>query len=250
MNTRRTHAAPAPEAAPMVAYLRVSTQRQGRSGLGLNAQREAVERYAAASGGRIVAEYVETESGTLAERPELHKAIGHARRAKAKLVIARIDRLSRNVAFLAALMDSGLDFVAVDNPHANPLTVHILAAVAQYEAKAIAERTRLALQAAKARGQKLGSHRPGHWDDPKRQQARRAGAAKGNQRSAKVRAQRAREAVADLLPTMQAMRAEGQSYAAIAEALNAQGQQTPRGCAWKPASVQRALSRAEAPAAA
>src|SRR4051795_2710509 len=131
-----------------VAYYRVSTQKQGASGLGLDAQRKAVADYL--NGGRwsLVAEFTEIESGKRNDRPELAKALATCKRQKAKLVIAKLDRLSRNLAFIATLMDSGVEFIAVDNPHANKLTIHILAAVAQHEREMIAQRTREALQAA------------------------------------------------------------------------------------------------------
>ena len=131
-----------------IAYFRVSTDRQGKSGLGLEAQREAVLAYLNGGSWTMVAEFTEIESGKHADRPQLAAALAACKKHKAKLVIAKLDRLSRNLAFIATLMDSGVEFVAVDNPHANKLTVHILAAVAQYEREAIAQRTRDALQAA------------------------------------------------------------------------------------------------------
>src|SRR2546428_4213436 len=139
-----------------VAYFRVSTDKQGKSGLGLEAQREAVLTYL--DGGRwsLVQEFVEVESGKRNDRPELTAALAACKKHKAKLVIAKLDRLSRNLAFIATLMDSGVEFVAVDNPHANRLTLHILAAVAEHERHMIADRTKAALQAAKARGIRLG----------------------------------------------------------------------------------------------
>ena len=146
-----------------VAYYRVSTERQGRSGLGLEGQRAAVAAYAKQVGATMLAEYTEVESGKRADRPELAKALPHAKRSKATLLVAKLDRLARNVAFLSAVMDSGVDFIACDNPHANRLTIHILAAVAEDEARRISDRTKAALGAAKARGTKLGSARPGHW---------------------------------------------------------------------------------------
>src|SRR6202047_3345945 len=147
-----------PHFGKFVAYFRVSTDRQGKSGLGLEAQREAVMSYL--NGGRwtLTAEFTEVESGKRSDnRPELEKAIAACKRLKAKLVIAKLDRLSRNLAFIAALMESGVEFLAVDIPHANKLTVHILAAVAQHEREMISERTKAALQAAKKRGQRLGN---------------------------------------------------------------------------------------------
>ena len=135
-----------------VAYFRVSTDKQGKSGLGLEAQRKAVEDYLNGGTWSLVGKFTEIESGKRNERPELVKALAVCKRQKAKLVIAKLDRLSRNLAFIATLMDSGVEFVAVDNPHANKLTVHILAAVAQHEREMIAQRTKDAVQAAKARG--------------------------------------------------------------------------------------------------
>jgi DNA invertase Pin-like site-specific DNA recombinase len=140
-----------------VAYYRVSTERQGTSGLGLEAQQKAVRDYLNGGAWELCAEHIEVESGKNAERPELAKALEACRRHKARLVIARLDRLSRNLAFVATLMDAGVEFTAVDNPHANKLTVHILAAVAQHEREMISERTTAALQAAKARGVRLGN---------------------------------------------------------------------------------------------
>jgi DNA invertase Pin-like site-specific DNA recombinase len=118
-----------------VAYYRVSTDRQGRSGLGLEAQRETVRRYLAVAGGTLGAEHIEVESGRRSDRPELQKALAICRRQKAKLVIAKLDRLSRNVAFIAAIMDSAVEFVACDNPHATRLTLHILAAVSDLKSE-------------------------------------------------------------------------------------------------------------------
>jgi predicted site-specific integrase-resolvase len=138
-----------------VAYYRVSTERQGTSGLGLEAQQKAVRDYLNGTAWELVAEHIEIESGKRADRPELVKALEACKRHKARLVIAKLDRLSRNLAFVATLMDAGVEFTAVDNPHANKLTVHILAAVAQHEREMISERTTAALQAAKARGVRL-----------------------------------------------------------------------------------------------
>ena len=131
-----------------VAYYRVSTDRQGVSGLGLEAQRRAVADFAAGRGG-ILAEFTEVESGRKNDRPELRAALAACQRERAILVIAKLDRLARNVAFIAGLMESGVEFVAVDMPQANRLTIHILAAVAEHEREMISQRTRAALQAAK-----------------------------------------------------------------------------------------------------
>src|ERR1700679_1485465 len=131
-----------------VSYLRVSTQRQGKSGLGLEAQREAVSGYLNGGKWTLVSEIVEVESGKRADRPELAKALSLCRLHRATLLVAKLDRLARNVAFIPALMESGGKFGGVDLPQANELTVH---SMAEYEAKAISARTKAALQAAKAR---------------------------------------------------------------------------------------------------
>jgi DNA invertase Pin-like site-specific DNA recombinase len=230
----------------IVAYFRVSTRKQADSGLGLEGQQAAVESYARHTGSRIVASYQEVESGKRADRPALARALAHAKRSMATLVVAKLDRLSRNVAFLAAVMDSGVDFVAVDNPAANRLTLHILSAVAEAEAKAISERTRAALAAAKARGTLLGSARPGHWKG--REQTRLDGLARGRGIAAKAISEAAREAYADLMPCILEMRTKGATLQEIADELNQQGHTTRRGKAWNPVQVGRVLERAEAAA--
>src|SRR3954470_682484 len=139
-----------------VAYYRVSTDKQGRSGLGLDAQREAVRAFLDGKGWPPVAEFVEVESGKRKDRPKLTEAMAACRLYGATLVIAKLDRLARNVAFVSALMESGVEFVAADFPQANRLTIHILAAVAEHEAEMVSKRTKDALAAAKARGQRLG----------------------------------------------------------------------------------------------
>src|SRR5215218_3176352 len=150
---------PKSSARRFVAYYRVSTDRQGKSGLGLEAQQKAVLDYLDGGKWELVETFTEVESGKRADRPELAKALEACRRHKATLVIAKLDRLSRNLAFIATLMDSSRDFVAVDNPHATRLTLHILAAVAEHEREMISARTKAALQAAKARGKRLGNPR-------------------------------------------------------------------------------------------
>lgn len=226
----------------LVSYLRVSTRKQGASGLGLEAQRAAVAEYAKREGLRVVAEYVEVESGKKAARPELAKALNHCRAAKACLVVAKLDRLARNVAFLSALMEAGLDFVALDNEHANKFTLHVLAAVAEQEARATSERTKAALAAAKRRGVLLGSSRPGHW---KGLEAKRlAGARRGVRRAAELRTQAARQhngmAVAEALQ----LRGKGLSWFEIAEVLNQKGLVTRRGNNWSKSSVFMAVRAA------
>jgi DNA invertase Pin-like site-specific DNA recombinase len=211
-----------------VAYYRVSTDRQGRSGLGLEAQQKAVRDYLDGGAWEIVAEFVEIESGKRADRPELARALDACRKHKARLVIAKLDRLSRNLAFIATLMDSGVEFVAVDNPHANKLTIHILAAVAEHEREAISERTKAALAAAKARGTKLGT------PDPAGAVARMGEA---------LRAQTARFA-ANVLPIIREVQAAGYKSAnAIAGQLNARKVATARGGRWTHVQVRQIINR-------
>ena len=227
--------------AGIIAYFRVSTKKQGESGLGLEGQEAAVEAHAQQTGVPIISRYVEVETGKRADRPELAKALAHARRSKGTLVVAKLDRLARNVAFLSALMDSTVPFVACDNPHATRLTLHILAAVAEAEAVAISQRTKAALAAYKARGGKLGSARPGHWEG--REEARLAGLEKARTVAGKTLRKKADEAYGDLLPDMKTMRTDGLSLQAIADKLNAQGHTTRRGKPWTPMQVSRVVAR-------
>lgn len=228
----------------MIAYHRVSTKKQGLSGLGLDAQKEAVAAHVAAHGCALIATYTEIETGKkddLDNRPELRKAIAHAKRSKATLVVAKLDRLSRSVAVIATMLADGkVKFIACDNPEANELTVHILAAVAQQEVKAISKRTKEALAAAKARGQLLGASLP--QCRKLTPQARRKGAAA----AADVHRKSADEAYADLEDWMLAQRAKGLTLQAIADALNADGQTTRRGKPWNHMQVSRVLARFEA----
>ncbi len=225
----------------IVAYYRVSTRKQGESGLGLEGQKTAVQEYAGRSKAKIVREYVEIESGKRSDRPELEKALAHAKRSKATLVVAKLDRLARNYAFLSALMEAKADFVACDNPTANKLTIQILAAVAEHEADAISQRTKTALAAAKARGVKLGSARPGHWKG--REKARLAGALKASKRAVEVRREAAQEAYTDIYPAIAQMHSDGLSLRKIAGRLNDMGHVTRRGKPWNPVQVSVVLNR-------
>jgi DNA invertase Pin-like site-specific DNA recombinase len=221
----------------LVAYYRVSTERQGQSGLGLEAQVAAVEGYARASGASVLRSYREVESGKRNDRPELQKALADCKRSRARLVIAKLDRLARNVAFTATLMDGTVDFVACDNPHANRLTIHILAAVAEDEARRISERTRAALAALKARGGRLGAARPGG------RQLSEADRRKGREQAAVATKALADAAYADLAPTIAELRAEGMPLRGIADRLNDMGHSTRRGLAWNAVQVMRVLRR-------
>lgn len=191
----------------IVAYYRVSTKKQGQSGLGLDAQKSQVEAFSQHNHGKVIGEYTEVETGKNSDRPKLRDALAHARLNKATLVVAKLDRLSRNVAFTSALMESGVEFVACDNPHATKLTIHILAAVAENEARATSTRTKDALAAAKAKGKKLGSARPGHWDGIEHKR----GWKKGAKNSAKLRTQRAKSMYAFLVPTLLQMESEAEA---------------------------------------
>jgi DNA invertase Pin-like site-specific DNA recombinase len=220
-----------------VAYYRVSTDKQGKSGLGLEAQREAVSRHLNGGQWTLSAEYTEIESGKDNSRPELHKAIRAAKLYGAKLIIAKLDRLARNVAFVSNLMESGVEFIAVDFPQANRLTIHILAAVAEHEAAMISQRTKAALAAAKARGKVLGGNRGVVIDDD----ARKASAA--------VRAAKAHDRASDIIPVIDELRGSGvTSLGAIARELTARKVPTARGLTtWTPAGVSRVLERVSAP---
>lgn len=225
------------EISRIVAYYRVSTEGQGRSGLGLEAQREAVAGLCEMRGWQIVAEFTEVESGKRNDRPELSAALHRAKVTGAALVVAKLDRLSRNIAFLTALQESGTSFVAADMPEANELTVHIMAAVAQAERKAISKRTCEALAAAKARGTRLGN--------PNGAAALRR-AAKGNGAAIDAVRGNAAARAADYAPIVADIRAAGLvSLPAIAMELNARGIVTARGGNWHPSSVRNLLQRIE-----
>jgi DNA invertase Pin-like site-specific DNA recombinase len=224
-----------------IGYIRVSTKRQGRSGLGLEAQQQALAEYQREHGGRVLATYREVESGKHADnRPELGKAIAHAKRSGAKLVLAKLDRCSRDAAFLLTLQNSGLPMVFLDLPGANEFTIGVMALVAQHEARLISTRTKDALAAYKRRGGKLGAQLPQcrNLTDKAR--------AKGRRTASKVISERARNAYADLLPSMLEWRQAGLSQQAIADRLNAEGQTTRRGQPWNQVQVMRVLDRASA----
>lgn len=217
-----------------VAYYRVSTAKQGRSGLGIDAQRKAVMDYLNGGAWELAGEFVEVESGKLDARPKLEQALALCELTGATLVVAKLDRLSRNVAFLATLQESGARFIAADMPEANELTIHIMAAVAQAERKAISRRTKEALAAAKARGVKLGGSR-GNPDDLR----------KGPEASARARAAASQNRADKVMRQIAAIRARGAtSLREIATALNAAGITTPRGGEWQAAQVKRVLDQA------
>lgn len=216
-----------------VAYYRVSTQAQGRSGLGLEAQRAAVLQYL--RGALPLAEYTEIESGKVNSRPELARAMQHCRLTGATLVIAKLDRLSRNAAFLLSLRDSGIAFIAADMPDANALTVGILALIAQHEREQISARTKAALAAARARGARLGN--------PNGTAAiRRAG--KGNAAALAARRSRLIRRARELAALVAETRHLGVS--GMADEFNRRGIRTPRGGQWHRTSIKRLLKTLDA----
>lgn len=215
-----------------VSYLRVSTKGQGESGLGLEGQRAAVNRFLSGGASELVQEVVEVESGKRNDRPKLAEALRLCRVYNAKLLIAKLDRLSRNVYFISSLMESGVRFVAVDMPQATDMTIHILASVAQGEAKAISDRTRVALAAARARGTQLGGLRENSASIHEQ----------GTARSIAVRRERAVKRAMDLMPVIEQAKAEGAAtLTAIASVLNARRIPAPRGGAWSTIQLRRVL---------
>src|SRR5262245_61875963 len=222
-----------------VAYYRVSTQRQGRSGLGLEAQRDAVRALVARNGGRLLEEITEIESGKRSDRPELRRAICRAKVSGARLIIAKLDRLSRNASFLLALRDSGVQFIAADLPNADETIVGIMAVIAQREREMIAQRTRDALAVARKRlareGRALGN--------PNGAAALRA-AGKGNAAALAGVAAAAAKRAEDLRETIADVVSSGlMSHAAVAVELNRREIEAPRGGRWYPASVARLRRR-------
>lgn len=204
-------------------YLRVSTDKQGLDGYGIDAQRLAIAKYTPAM------EFIEVESGKRKDRPELLKALAYCKKNGAILIVAKLDRLARNVAFVSMLMESKVEFVCADMPEATPLTIHIMAAMAEHEAKAISDRTKKALAAAKARGVKLGKS----MDEAK------AGRGRATQQEI---ADRKAKAVGE---TMVALRSGGMNFTQVAAALNGMGVATPRGAQWTVQAVKNALARCQ-----
>jgi DNA invertase Pin-like site-specific DNA recombinase len=218
---------------PLISYLRVSSASQGKSGLGIEAQREAIARFAEAEGFEIVAEYVEVETGkgadALSRRPTLAAALADARRLRCAVVVAKLDRLSRDVAFIAGLMAHRVPFIVADlGASADPFLLHLYAALAEKERALISTRTKSALAAAKARGTRLGNPNIG------------AAQAKG---TASVKAEADRFA-GNVLPIIRPMQADGASLRRIAEALNQRGIATARGGRWAATQVADVLRRA------
>lgn len=212
-----------------VAYLRVSTTKQGIDGLGMASQEQAIKAY----NGNVIAQYVEVESGKRKDRPELAKALERCSLTGSTLIVAKLDRLARNVNFISSLMESKVDFVCCDFPEASPLTLHIMSAVAEHEAKTISARTKAALQAAKTRGVKLGNPNLSV-------EGRSIGSTRGIQSIKEKACQDAQR----VLPTIQALQEKGLSLRSVACELNAMSVQTPRGKQWTAQAVKNALAKA------
>lgn len=219
-----------------ISYLRVSTDRQGKSGLGLEAQRQAIETFMATDHGNLLKEYLEVESGRKDDRPQLQSALDACQDTGATLLIAKLDRLARNVYFISTLMESGVEFVACDFPQANRLTIHILAAVAEHEREMISKRTKEALAAAKARGIKLGH-------DNLTDEGRKTGAVS----SRTVRTKKAADFALKRFPAIAAYRQEGLTLREVASELNRKGILTASGKlgVWTAAGVRNVIKRVE-----
>ena len=211
-----------------VAYYRVSTIKQGMNGLGMESQKEFIKNYLNGGKWELIGEFAEVESGKNDNREELQKAVALCRKRKATLVIAKLDRLARNAAFLLNLRDSGVDFVAVDMPHADKFTVGIMALVAEKERDLISQRTKDGLAAAKRRGIKLGNPNP----------------AKAIQCALEANVKRANRYAENLLPVVREIQGAGvATLRGIANCLNVRGFKTPRGGAFAAQSVKNLLGR-------
>lgn len=215
-----------------VMYYRVSTQRQGASGLGLDAQRQAVAQYLSGRTRTVLAEFVEVESGkganALEKRPELRNALELCKRSGATLLIAKLDRLARNVHFVSGLIETGVDFIAADMPNANKVMIQMHAVMSEWERDQISERTKAALAAAKARGVVLGATGPSNL-----------------RRHIEERQEAARAFHDRLRPVLDGFLAQGLSRRAMVERLNDLGITAPRGGAWSLGQVQRLIEHTE-----
>jgi DNA invertase Pin-like site-specific DNA recombinase len=215
-----------------IAYYRVSTNKQGKSGLGIEAQQASVADYLATTSGELVNEFIEVQSGKDNQRPELAKALRKCRLTGATLVIAKLDRLSRNAAFLMNLQESAVNFICCDMPEANTLTVGLMACMAEYERKRISENTKAALKAAKARGVKLGNPRLDEVRCTDITAAQTARIAKAKARNGEI---------LDVINEIQSDAGE-LSLRAISRRLNEAGYRTSRGKDWQATSVKRILA--------
>lgn len=223
-----------------VAYARVSTDEQGQDGLGIDAQKHAIRTYVESVGGEIVREFVEVASGNDDDRPILAAALKLAKRTGAVLLVSKLDRLSRVVARIAGLIRQGAELRVVECANASVLELQIRAVIAEEERRKIGERTRDALAAAKRRGTRLGSARPGHWTG--REDRRRLGQQRATANAAAVRRELRADIYAEALPIAKKLDDQGESLRHIAGELNGKGITTPRGSIWRAAQVQRMLA--------
>src|SRR6516225_4460582 len=222
----------------LIGYVRVSTSQQGRSGLGIEAQKEALERFAASEACALVRVFVEIETGkgadALERRPQLAAALNEARRQRCPVVVAKLDRLSRDVHFISGLMAHRVPFIVAEIPHADPFMLHIYAAVAEQERRLISERTKAALAAKKAQGATLGN---------------RKNLAEVGARGHATIARQADQFAANVRPIIEdARKAGAETLQQIADALNARGVRTVRGGRWYPMTVRAILERTKASA--
>jgi DNA invertase Pin-like site-specific DNA recombinase len=224
-----------------VAYYRVSTQKQGNSGLGLEAQQRAARSLAEQRGATIIAEFTEVETGKSTTRSQLAEALKHAKLTHSTLVVAKLDRLARNAGFMHHLKEARQPFICCDNPNANELTIDLLSVIAEHEAKAISTRTKEALQSAKLRGTKLGSAREGHWKG--REDARLAGAKKASPLGCEANRRNSRAYYDLVMPRIMEEREAGATLQTIAEGLNANGFQTRWGKTFTHSTVRMLLER-------
>ncbi|MFZ4165274.1 recombinase family protein [Brevundimonas sp. NPDC058933] len=226
-----------------VTYYRVSTDKQGVRGLGMDAQRAAVERYLNGGNWTVLAEFEEVESGKRSDRPELAKAIALCKSTGAKLLIGKLDRLSRDMLFLLTLQNEGVQFVAADMPDANNMTLHMMMVFAQHERETISARTKAGLQAIKDR-----IEREGHHVSKAGNVITKLGPAKPFTGADSARGVQSRKAKADehaskVIPTITLLKGQGATLQQIADHLNHMGQKTPRGASWTPIAVSRAYGR-------
>lgn len=205
-----------------ISYLRVSTDKQGVSGLGLEAQKQSIKIYTDNNDGTIISEFIEIESGKKSNnRPELLEAIKECKKHKAVLIIAKLDRLARNVHFISGLLESGIEFIACDNPHANKMMIQLLSVFAEFEREQISQRTKQALAQAKARGVELGKH---------------------GEVLAIINRRKAEEFAKEIQPVIDSIKADGAtSLYAISNELNNRGIKSYTGKNWHPQSVKNVL---------
>jgi len=205
-----------------ITYYRVSTTHQGSDGLGIQAQQNAVEYFT--KSGRVLEAFTEVETGKTSNRPELAKALQMAKETGATLVVAKLDRLARNVLFTAQLMESGVDFIACDMPNANRMTIQMMAVFAEQEARMISQRTTAALSVAKKNGVKIGAANPKYWETRKQNNF-------------------SRKKVVQMVTQVIQLREDGKTLTQIAKALNGQGWQTAKGKDFQPMTIKRILDK-------